>query len=113
MGLRPSTQKVQQLCRTISELTDRRTCWQRVTDKVGQLNHKLRGWANYFSLGTVSQVYDTVMVHTYRRLRRWLCYKHDVRRRKGARFPIAHLHHELHLVRLGDLPRSSLWANAW
>ena len=53
----------------MSELTDRRTCWQSVTDKVAQLNRKLRGWANYFSLGTVGQVYDTVMTHTYRRAR--------------------------------------------
>lgn len=113
LGLRPSTKKVQQLCRTMSELTDRRTCWQSVTDKVAQLNRKLRGWANYFSLGTVGQVYDTVMTHTYRRLRRWLCYKHDVRRGKVARFPIERLHNELHLVKLGDLRRSLLWANAW
>jgi RNA-directed DNA polymerase len=113
LGLCPSTKKVQQLCRTVSELTDRRTCWQRVTDKVAQLNHKLRGWANYFSLGTVYRVYDTVMSHTRRRLRRWLCYKHNVRRRKFARFPKAYLHDELHLVKIGDLPRSPLWANAW
>jgi group II intron reverse transcriptase/maturase len=113
LGLCPSTKKVQQLCRKMSELTDRQTCWQSVTDKVAQLNRRLRGWANYFSLGTVSQAYDTVMRHTYRRLRRWLCYKHDVRRGKVARFPIEHLHNKLHLVKLGALPRSSLWANAW
>ena len=85
-----------------------------VTDKVAQLNHKLRGWANYFSLGTVIRAYDTVMSHTRRRLRRWLCHKHDVRSRKYARFPEEYLHDELHLVTAAASSGSSpLWANAW
>ena len=62
------------VCRAKALLTDRRTCWQRVTDKVAQFNHKLRGWANYFSLGTVIRAFDTAMSHTCRRLRRWQCY---------------------------------------
>lgn len=112
LGLRPSRKKVRRLCRTVSELTDRRTCWQSVTDKVAQLNRKLRGWASYFSLGTVIPAYEAVMGHARRRLRRWLCYKHKVRTRKYARYPKAYLHDELHLVDLGALPRSPLWANA-
>ena len=113
LGLCPAIKKVRQLCRTTSALTDRRTCWQSVTDKVAQLNRKLRGWANYFSLGTVIRAYETVTNHTCRRLRRWLCYKHDVRRGKYARFPRKYLHDELHLVKLKELKRSPLWANAW
>ena len=44
-----------------------------------QINGKLVGWANYFSLGPVSKAYHAIEQYTKRRLRRWLCHKHKVR----------------------------------
>ena len=36
-------------------LTDLKTGWQETTEMVGKLNRTLRGWANYFQVGTVSR----------------------------------------------------------
>ena len=39
---------------------------------VGRLNRMLRGWANYFRLGTVNAAYRIVDRHACFRLRQWL-----------------------------------------
>jgi RNA-directed DNA polymerase len=101
IGPRPAVKKIRQLCGEISGLTDRRTCRREASELVAELNQKLKGWANYFCRGPVVRVYDIVMKHARRRLRRWLCVKHKVRTREYARFPNEYLHDQLHLVRLG------------
>jgi RNA-directed DNA polymerase len=101
VGTRPAVKKVRELCREISELTDRRTCLQDTRAKVAKLNQKLNGWGNYFRVGTVVRAYEVVMKHARRRLRRWLSYKHKVRCGEYARFPNTYLHEELGLVHLG------------
>jgi hypothetical protein len=70
---------------------------------VGTLNLVLKGWANYFCLGTVVRAYETVMNHVRRRLRRWLCMKHKVRVGASARFPRKYLHQQLGLHQLRGL----------
>jgi hypothetical protein len=42
---------------TIHELTVRRRAWQETTRLVDKLNRALRGWANYFDIGSVSRAY--------------------------------------------------------
>jgi len=112
LGPRPALKKIRKLCQSISEETDHRTCSQDTEDKVRKLNQKLNGWANYFSLGPVVRVYEIVMKHARRRLRRWLSHKHKVRTREYAHFPNTFLHDQLGLVQLGAKDRSLLWAKA-
>jgi group II intron reverse transcriptase/maturase len=110
IGPRPATKKVQRLCRSLSEHTNRRTCLQDTQGKVRKLNQMLVGWANYFCLGPVVRDYETVMKHVQRRLRRWLCDKHGVWVGIYKRFPNEYLHQQLGLKQLGVTGHSQLWA---
>ena len=54
IGTRPSKEKVNRLCREISESTSRRWTLMSAEDRVAKLNRKLIGWSNYFCLGLAS-----------------------------------------------------------
>jgi group II intron reverse transcriptase/maturase len=100
LGLTPADKKIHGICQEISECTDRRTTGKDVRDVVINLNRKLRGWSNYFSVGTVVPAYGIVLKHARRRLRRWLCKKHKIRGIGYHRFPNPYLHGKLSLIQL-------------
>lgn len=84
--------------------------WQDADDLVSQINRKLIGCANYFSLDPVSKAYKAVEQYTKRRLRRWLCAKHKVRSTGWQQYPDEHL--RMGLVRLCQRTRNLPWAKA-
>jgi hypothetical protein len=100
LGIRPSSKKVQRLCREISEMTGRRWCWLPAEEMVARLNRKLLGWANYFCLGGASRAYRAVDSHTCDRLRHWLARKHKDQSWRSSRFPEDLLFKELGLIQL-------------
>ena len=112
MGTRPSPASVQSLCRRVSELTARRYGLLEPERVVGRLNRLLKGWANYFTLGQVSPAYAAIDRHATRRLRQWLCRKHQVRAGRYVRFPDERLWQEWGLTRLGRRTASFPWAKA-
>src|SRR5271169_2322096 len=71
LGCRPSKKSIKRMVDNIHELTVRTGTWQETTQLVGKLNRTLRGWANYFEVGTVSKTYRALANYTAVRLRRW------------------------------------------
>jgi len=110
LGYRPSKRSIQHMVRKIHELTAEAKVWQETTTLVGKLNRMLRGWANYFQVGSVSRAYRALDSYTTMRLRRWLRNKHKVRRSGGTAYPDVFLYETLRLVRLSCLERNVPWA---
>ena len=100
LGPRPSQKKVDRLCGAISELTMARKAGLDVEELIGRINRKLRGWSNYFRIGTVSKVYRNIDSHARYRVRQWLCAKFKERGQGKKRFTDQYLHQKLGLYRL-------------
>jgi len=112
LGTVPSKKRVQRICRAISDATGRDNVRLDPKTMVEKLNRILIGWANYFCLGPVSKAYSAVDMHARRRLRRWLCDKHNEPRPGYKRFPEACLHSVYGLVQLPHRTASPPWAKA-
>ena len=112
LGTVPSKKRVQRICRAISDETGRDTLRLDPRTLVEKLNRMLLGWANYFCLGSVSKAYSAVDIHARRRLRRWLCDKHNERRPGYKRFSEASLHSVYGLVQLPHRTARLPWAKA-
>ena len=112
MGARPAKKKVQGVCRELNELAGRLPTSSRPEALVYQANQLLRGWANYFSYGTLDPAYRAVQQHVQGRVRRWLCRKFKTRGQGYREYPDSYLAQTLGLLNLLRLPRRHSWAKA-
>jgi RNA-directed DNA polymerase len=79
---------------------------------VADLNPMVQGWANYFSLGSVSKAYRIVDAHVGSRLRMWLNAKHKVRCAGKTRYISTSEAWQLGLEQLRGRKGSLPWAKA-
>ena len=112
IGTRPARKRVKRICEEISEATKRSTLGEKTEELVVELNRKLRGWSNYFSLGPVSPAYRAVDSHARWRLRQWLCHKHKKAGAGTGAYPDEYLYEKLGLLRLEKLTANLPWAKA-
>jgi RNA-directed DNA polymerase len=112
LGVCPAKKRILRICDKVSELTDRRSSARAEAEVVGELNRMLSGWANYFSLGSVSKAYRAVDNHVGYRLRMWLNAKHKVRCVGNKRFLEEATIQRLGLDRLQGRKGSLPWATA-
>ncbi|HZL25892.1 MAG TPA: group II intron reverse transcriptase/maturase [Acidobacteriaceae bacterium] len=112
LGVCPSKKRVQRICDAVTEATDRRSTSRPVEEVVAELNRKVSGWSNYFSLGSVSKAYCIVDAHVGGRLRMWLKAKHAAACVGKKRFTDAETAERLGLFRLRGRRGSLPWAKA-
>src|SRR5580658_3607858 len=110
LGTIPSKKRVIRICEALSEMTERDQTLLDQPTVVTTLNRMMIGWANYFCLGPVSKAYRAVERHARKRLRQWLCAKHQLEWPATRQFPEAALHEVHGLVRLTTRTSSFPWA---
>ena len=111
MSASPSKKSVQRLKAKVGELLvpSNTDPWPEVRD---DLNRTLRGWSNYFNLGSPVAAFRSVDHYVRERVQAFLARRHKVAGRGTRRFTWDDIHQDRGVLCLERLPRSApLWAS--
>lgn len=106
LGVAPSKKAVKQAKERVREVLRPGNMGSART-VVARVNRRLVGWANYFSVGTLTRAYNVVDVYTASLLRRFLVRRHKAPGRGVDRFSWEQMHRTLGLVSLRDRQRAA------
>jgi RNA-directed DNA polymerase len=109
MSASPSKKSVQRLKAKVRELLvpSNTDPWPAVRD---DLNRSLRGWSNYFNLGSPVMAFRSVDHYVRERVRAFLARRHKVAGRGTRRFTYDAIHRDRGVLCLERLPRAApLW----
>ncbi len=112
LGTVPAKSRVVRICDAISRDTGHDRTQLDPEIVVKKLNQRMNGWANYFCLGPVSKAYRAIEQHAEKRLRQWLCAKHEVAWPATKKFPQGSLNTKFGLIRLTERTRNFSWAKS-
>ena len=110
MSASPSKKSVQRLKAKVCELLvpSNTDAWPEVRD---DLNRTLRGWSNYFNLGSRVAAFRSVDHYVRERVQAFLARRHKVAGRGTRRFTWDVIHQDRGVLCLERLPRPApLWA---
>ena len=86
LGKRPSDKSVKKVRETVRELTASDQVSKEAETVVGAVNRVLRGYWNYYNLGTTGRLRRTINQYAWERMRIWTLRKHaKPRKRNGGR----------------------------
>lgn len=77
--LLPTNEAVIRFRRKVKELTSRSTTYQSLEAVIGNVNHVINGWGNYFCYGWISALFCKLDHYVHMRVGRWLKKKHKGR----------------------------------
>src|SRR5882724_7287158 len=99
IGYSPSNKSVGRIKQKVGGLLERRNGapWEEVCQK---LNQKLRGWRQYFSIGSKGRAYKAVDEYVYDRVRNFLRRRHKVSSQGTRQFPAERVYGSLGVFRL-------------
>jgi group II intron reverse transcriptase/maturase len=109
LGAWPSKKSVLRVRRAISEATHKRTQLMELEAVVEHVNQVASGWANYFCLGPVSNIYNGLDRHIIGRMRQWSYLKH---KRKCMPPRPWVLYKRLGVIRLPERTKTFPWTSA-
>ena len=112
LGYRPSRKSIKRMVENVHALTARSGTWQETTELVGTLNRTLRGWANYFQVGTVNRRIGRPTTTPLCGCAGGCASSTRSGERKGGSYPLQHLYGYFGLVRLCRLGHDVPWVKA-
>ncbi len=100
LGAYPSVKNLKRFKEMIRGMTGPKTERQDTTELIGAINHRLRGWSQYFNYGSLWKAYVELDQFTQERVRCWLARKHKLDTRGENRFPAKYIYSTLGLINI-------------